>query len=854
MGWIRDSLRHSTPHRSLGAVARAALAHANWPDEGRKPQERSLAALLSKLDRGLELEWLADRPAVQQVLADVLGIRRSLIGEVVGAALEQSSAERHRIRLQDLPYASVIDLTSEPLPPGIPDAILEPRRWDKLWWRAPTGSGRSLVGAWLAARGLATFVTLRDSASALPDLPPGRPVFVELTRPGPYRLPRSEAGICVAAAFSPDSADADFSIVLSPKPVTWIVPLVKWLALRLPRDGHFVPSRAEGFLQSAAERGVVDRLGTALGLAGLIDLYGIAELERRPLEAIAESYIRDRLQSAGKEGDFDTAWILEHGAALLSGIATRLLTDSPEPWDAARTFDEWVRLVPPEHRETVDAEWVRLSLSERTSPPTVKEVERALREVSPGAFRIVRTLERAGLLRGPHGGDTFALAPRWLGRSLVERARHRIVERSPVEWGRALLEPHAASAVMNALVSRATGGDEGVFDEVLEHEDRGEPAIAASLEASFVAAGIAVLSGVEVPLDTALALWEAVVPHVVERGDGPYPCVLHTGLSNAKGVFLGRGAFVLAAFALSELLPENRGARHTVLRPWLASASLGKGTLDAIWNTVKMAGFDAAPWTVEALTLLGRLSPTDAETPPHAAEWPGRVLDAIERDSLSWTMAQTGVTEDGILALFALAARRRISDEAIALGAWTAWMDVTEPIEARSLLWPSSPKAHLFYANAPAAALGLLFQQQLAPLKAIPFDALGARGFRAVLAWAPASLAGIRAAWQALPKELVREAALKATNAEDVAILWEREPEAVADAFRDALWRGDASALPLLRSAPVTFAEGMLEQLEAVLEKSTSASFKLAAKLWLHDAVRERRPGYQAAFRLLREL
>ena len=57
---------------------------------------------------------------------------------------------------------------------------------------------------------------------------------------------------------------------------------------------------------------------------------------------------------------------------------------------------------------------------------------------------------------------------------------------------------------------------------------------------------------------------------------------------------------------------------------------------------------------------------------------------------------------------------------------------------------------------------------------------------------------------------------------------------------------------PTVAGDPPTFAESMLEQLEAVLEKSRSEPFKHAAKLWLHDAVRERRPGYQAAFKLLR--
>src|SRR4051794_4950465 len=79
MGWLRDSMHQMRgPHRSFGAVARAAVAHPSWPKDA-KSQPRSLASLLSKLDRGMELQWLADRPPVQRVLAEVLGVSPSRV-------------------------------------------------------------------------------------------------------------------------------------------------------------------------------------------------------------------------------------------------------------------------------------------------------------------------------------------------------------------------------------------------------------------------------------------------------------------------------------------------------------------------------------------------------------------------------------------------------------------------------------------------------------------------------------------------------------------------------------------------------------------------------------------------------
>src|SRR5262245_32758189 len=108
MHWLRDLMEESpTRVRSLGELARQALAHPGWPPRARA-QERSLAALFSKLDRGLELEWLADRPEVQQVLADVLGGSPARIAAAL-SSVAKSGGEPTRVRLFDLPFAAPLD-------------------------------------------------------------------------------------------------------------------------------------------------------------------------------------------------------------------------------------------------------------------------------------------------------------------------------------------------------------------------------------------------------------------------------------------------------------------------------------------------------------------------------------------------------------------------------------------------------------------------------------------------------------------------------------------------------------------------------------------------------------------------
>src|SRR5260221_3747808 len=232
MGWLRDSMRQAPgAPRSFGSVARAALGHPEWPKDSR-PQARSLAALLSKLDRAIGLEWLADRPAVRQVLADVIGAPRSRIEEAAGIALGRPDEARLRLRFDDLPYASTFDLTVESLPPAMPEPVLNPAAWRRIWWVAPSGSGRSLVGTWLAARRLASFVAAPDFREAAARLPSAGPAFVELwSEDGDHAVLPPREQICVAAPFPPSSdCSAAWTGVSSPPPSAWLEPVLRWLA------------------------------------------------------------------------------------------------------------------------------------------------------------------------------------------------------------------------------------------------------------------------------------------------------------------------------------------------------------------------------------------------------------------------------------------------------------------------------------------------------------------------------------------------------------------------------------------------------------------------------------------------
>src|SRR3954471_5706972 len=181
MGWLRDLMQQApTPVRSLGDLSRSALRSGDWPGDT-KMQERSLAALFSKLDRDQELDWLGDRPGAQLALAKALGA--SLDDIRARVQRRQEGAPGQVLRLRALPAARALSLLEEPLFPGIPSEVLEPASFGGVYWIAPSGAGRSLVGRWLAARGLARFVRAERWRDAQSQLPAHGAVFVELEAP-----------------------------------------------------------------------------------------------------------------------------------------------------------------------------------------------------------------------------------------------------------------------------------------------------------------------------------------------------------------------------------------------------------------------------------------------------------------------------------------------------------------------------------------------------------------------------------------------------------------------------------------------------------------------------------------------
>jgi hypothetical protein len=867
MHWLRDLMREGpTPVGSLGELARRALVHPAWPADAR-PQPRSLAALLSKLDRGLELEWLEDRPEVQQVLADVLGTPRARIEGVVGGGLRRTDQDQGRLRFTDVPFASPLDLGVEPLPPGIPGKVLRPAEWDGVWWVAPSGSGRSLAGRWLAARSLATFVSAPDWERARASIPDSGPVFIELVGPtaaaaiavplGAAATAAPRAGLCVAAAYRPiPEFEKPWNLVESAPPAAWLEALVTWLARRLPRDGHFDPKSALEWLTRAADDGLIEGLGSALGLASLIDERGVEQLGRLGMTRVMEQFVRERLAKSGTTVGRETAWVEKNGAKILLGMGRRMLASETGTWDAPRPETAWMDLVPEEYRDSVDTEWLRLSLSRAARPSTVKDIETALRDLPPGTFRVVRAFSQAGLLGEEGGPHALVLRPAWLARFVHQKARRSVLEGGPQEWGESLLSRDAAW-VVRGVVARVLDGDVAVLEDAVDSETPRDPAVIAALELAFLAAGIALLGGVDIPNDLRLALWDQQMEGIVERSSGPHPRVGYGNDANACDPFFDAGTFRLAALALSEGLPASRGRSHALLRPWTAHP--GRARLAPLVDSVARAAarFDwkEHPWIAGGFELFDRLAlvngEADADSERSAMEWPALLLRHAVAGTLSFAeVRRAGM--DVVPALLALGAQTNVEHRLVARSLWMAWLATPEPIDERSALSPWSKEAAILYSAAPPDALAVLFGRGLVEVRQVPYAVFDADQWYAILHSSPEALRGAPQAFEAMPRAVTRAALGRLTlGAEEVAVVWRREPDMALDALADAVVLDVARALALLAAAPPERSGRICEKLGELHVLLPEALRHDGLRDWLHDCVARRADGFRTALMLL---
>jgi hypothetical protein len=881
MGWIRERMAGlEPPIQSLSALARQVRRAPSWP-KAEKLKESSLATYLSKLDEGEALELLQERPGVLQALADVLKMSREELDEQLSQFEARGEDKTLRLKLRDVPTRP-IDLRTEPLPPGLPSKVLAPSTWP-LWWYAPSGAGRTLAGQWLEAQGLAVFIQAQTWAEAENLLPEERPAFIELgSTEGmpPWEEWGPQRKVCVATEALPPrrqktpeeeaerweppggAQQPGWPVVQGPAVGFWLSALVEWLEPRVQAPG-FNAKACQRWLERPEIISMIDTLGTALGLIGLFATYAGKGgttgplMKARGLPDMARLFLRMRCQQLeGSELKVEVLW------ERLLHMSRHLLTGDTPAWFEARPLDAWQALVRT-RPDDADLDWLK-ELESHGVKLDREALDKARGRLPPDAFRTVRALQALGLLRERQPRQ-YVFRPRWVLFVLVDQAIREALEQAPGAWGRILLLPDSAQAVLEKLLERGKDNDFTPIHKVLAQPEPGSPAWVAALEGSFRVLGVAMLEGVQVPealrQEVLRLQWALNVPLF----DGaPQPRIDYADAYGQAYPFLETGLWYAALLLLAE--KEPAGSELSIeswceglqeyTRRWLLQRAAFK---------LREGVHVPERWWLPLFLLGGRLMDrlSFGKQPQMSFEvlaLPEHLLRLLQREDLTLKRLSEDMSWERPLRLLPEYARARgVEWLPLARKVWRLWLDDTK--ELPQFLWIDAPYASVFWQALPPEAVGRFVDRNwrwLLQKEAIysffqeaHWEAFLQAWFSLKQSWlGDAPLAAIRR----LPEEQVRKA-LRAGFPDGYdhssrKLLWQRMPEVLCEEvehlFRQGRWE---TALHQAWEAPPRYVLRLLASVEAGLAQSPTPPVHVSR--WLHNQVATRKPGWELAWKLL---
>ena len=621
MGWLKvrwTERGYTSPNR----LAKALIAADGWPAP--EMEARYVGNRLREVDEGRNLGWWLERDQHLRVLAAAIEVDREQLRTHLETGEPGTTTSRDLWPLDVLgSHVAALDLRKERPFPGIPDELLDPTLWaGPIWWHAPPGSGRTLAGRWLRARGLLpppavieartweealqlidgpgpVFVSLDEAGDAVAT-PPSRGMRIVVASPRlpdgpapPTREERNEgslglldtrylerkhgnAGEEAASAEREDEAPpgsmlGDWSIVHAHPPDQWLHELLAWARQRLPVDKRFEVGPVRQLL---GPEGQLHRLartpGDVLGLVRLIVDIGVEAAG----QVAQKEWIQHHIRAVTSRRDKQTpagALLEQRGASVVTGLARNgLLTGLNAA--AGLTLEQWTALIPPELTtppSPADADRV-LESAERMGD--VASIGEARRLLVGGPLPLLDGLLRFGFLARQEA-DRYRLSPPWLATIAHGIAVEELLDGAPAEWGRVALDPTHLAELVESL-ARRTG--ESLHDAVLaavEGAARGDPASVGAVDVAFRAVAIAVLDGALVELDVIARVWDAehafALP--VYPGHPPRPAI-EARQTDIKGPPAGSPRmWELGSLVLSEVLGGDRARHdgaHAALAPW----------------------------------------------------------------------------------------------------------------------------------------------------------------------------------------------------------------------------------------------------------------------------------------------
>ena len=646
--WLKTAM--TGRFRSFGELAEALHDHPDWPKRDRRPKKQ-LVNILGGLNRGERRTWLT-KPTEAHRLRTVATLLDLSPGEVQLRMASEGEAERPRVPLVDLPGARGILLDREDLFPGIPQEVLEPETWGRCWWPAGTGSGRTLAGRWLEARGKACFIRARSWQEAQTGFVGPGPFYVELQSPPQWISPGSlpDGGILVATPGAPpperggtdpllslpgsqavpeppsgegsefesvsnsqSDSQSTWTLVPTPEAGDWLAPLLEWVRARLPAPRGFTFEDAIRLFEPLVEQGLLPTPGDALSLVGLLDEYGVAALAGAvPLRwaVLALERRLERFDVAGTRSWAVSATdVLETMQALVQGLMLDERLDPSEP----RKREVWAgyleRCDGPPSGSTDLLEM--LPEGEGLDASEVERIRRAL--VDPSMLRI-RALMELRLLE-PAGADCYRLGPVWIKVALVGEVIDRAIELGPRHWGEFVLRPAWSALVVRRLARSESDVFSGALKAAVAEVDSAHPSSVAAVQVAFLLVGLGALGEGVDGQDVALLhdVWRAQMDRTVRRyTDVPrVPCIqLHEHWEAPRVLRLG--TWFLAALAISEGLPAECSAGvEPALCPWELESppEAMHAVLGHVLSALVSPGpvVPAARWTEAAYQLGSRL-------------------------------------------------------------------------------------------------------------------------------------------------------------------------------------------------------------------------------------------------------
>ncbi|MCA9716156.1 MAG: hypothetical protein H6713_22130 [Myxococcales bacterium] len=611
VGWLRDKILEAG-HKSADNFASFLLEPARWPSGIEKLHARSLGNNLRALDQGRRIRWWRQRPGLLMALAAAIHQDPEEVSRRLFVRQDERADQQipERAPLSSFGGLRALELQREALPPGIPELVQRPARWEHCWWTTGDNISAVLVGRWLAARGLGEFISatsweeasarlpaqgrafvhlpLLDGSNSFAELPAGRELDdvqicvaasapwgggAIIPRPGAY-FPWSERRESPRASDWREVATADTEI--------WLCELVAWALTRLPKKRRPTPEDVLGAIRSSRAQRFFAGPGDALDFIDTL----LAFKKRDRHGADLGGWVRARIDLEIRQADDpQTALIREHAAAIMTGLVGRLLHEDAAPWCRGWTRSRWTSRLPRDQLPESNVPKTRALVlygDDGLGPDEVRKLKRALH---PRPGEVIDALLSARLLIRAADGKRLRLPRSWYLEAQYELAFCAVINSGePTRVGVLARRPHLAEAVLVHLFEELNNGREHALERLLSvgTEDLKDPNAVAACELGIMAVGLALLANVRVSVDLVCRAWD--LRHDVFVGDHRGRLFMAVPLrSPGESVTLvGRPVLALALLSLGNAIqPEVLGSREGELLINNASSAL-----DAVVNAI----------------------------------------------------------------------------------------------------------------------------------------------------------------------------------------------------------------------------------------------------------------------------